>query len=135
MEIHVRNVGLILFYLGIVMGVTAVIVLVSFGGMSGLLLLDDPFYKRSDLASIPVSRLLTAAGVIFSIVIAAPLSIAGSGILRWRPWARILGMLLSAVNMLLFPIGTAVGLYAIWVLSDETTEFLFEHAPAGGGKR
>jgi len=39
------------------------------------------------------------------------------------------------VNMLLFPIGTGVGVYALWVLTDETTEFLFNNAPAGGAKR
>lgn len=117
------------------MGVISLIVLLAFGGLDGLLLMDNPFYRRKDLASIPLSRLLAAAGIFFSIVMATPLAIAGWGILRWRPWARLLGMLVAGVNMISFPIGTAVGIYAIWVLNDETAEFLFNNAPAGGGKR
>ena len=135
MEVHVRNVGLVLYYLGIAMGVTALIALVAAGGMDGVLLTDDPFYKRKDIASIPLERLLLALGIVYSLVMAVPLAVAGRGIIRWRPWAKTLGMLLSAVNMLFFPIGTGVGIYALWVLTDETTEFLFNNAPAGGAKR
>lgn len=135
MESHVRNVGRILFWLGIAMAVGAVAVLAGFGGFRGLLMTDDPFYQRNDLASIPLSRLLAAFLVCFSLLMAGPLVVAGQGILRWKPWARTLGMLASAVNMLHFPIGTGVGIYALWVLYDETTEFLFDNAPAGGADR
>ncbi|MFN0101333.1 MAG: hypothetical protein ACKV2U_04500 [Bryobacteraceae bacterium] len=135
MEIHVRNVGYILFYLGIGMGVISVIVLLAFGGFSGLMLTNDPFYKRNDLASIPVDRLLAAIFVTFSLVMSIPLAVCGRGILQWKPWARTLGMMVSAVNMLHVPIGTGVGIYALWVLNDEATEFLFNNVPAGGAKR
>lgn len=135
MEVHVRNVGLVLFYLGIAMGVAALIALVAAGGMDGVLMTDDPFYRRKDIASIPLVRLLLALGIVYSLAMAVPLAVAGRGIVRWRPWAKTLGMLLSAINMLFFPIGTGVGLYALWVLTDETTEFLFNNAPVGGGKR
>jgi len=117
------------------MGVTALIALVAAGGMDGVLMTDDPFYKRKDIASIPLERLLLALGIVYSLVMAVPLAVAGRGIIKWRPWAKTLGMLLSAVNMLFFPIGTGVGVYALWVLTDETTEFLFNNAPAGGAKR
>jgi hypothetical protein len=124
-----------LFYLGIAMGVTALIALVAAGGMDGVLMTDDPFYKRNDIASIPLERLILALAIVYSLIMAIPLAVAGRGILRWRPWAKTLGMLLSAVNMLFLPIGTGVGIYALWVLTDETTEFLFNNAPAGGAKR
>jgi hypothetical protein len=117
------------------MGAAALIILISAGGLDGVMLTNDPFYKRNDIGSIPLDRLLAAIAIVYSLVMAAPLAIAGRGILRWQPWAKTLGMLLAAVNMLFFPIGTGVGLYALWVLTDESTEFLFDNAPAGGGKR
>jgi hypothetical protein len=135
LETHVRNVGLILFYMGIGMGVLAIAVLVLNGGFSGLMLTNDPFYKRKDIASIPLARLLAVVYVIYSLIMAIPLSFMGRAILQWKPWAKTAGMLLASVNMLYFPIGTAAGLYALWVLNDEATEFLFDQAPAGGAKR
>ena len=137
MDRHVRNVGFILLYMGIAFGAIALIVLGVSGGFSGLLLTNDPFYKRTDLASIPLGRLLAAVYVIFSLALAGPLAIAGMGILRWKPWAKTMGMLLSAFTLLHFPAGTGVGIYALWVLTDETTEFLFAHPPATspGGRR
>jgi hypothetical protein len=124
-----------LFYLGIAMGVTALIALVASGGMDGVLMTDDPFYRRKDIGSIPLVRLLFALSIVYSLIMAVPLAVAGRGIMSWQPWAKTLGMLLAAVNMLFFPIGTGVGIYALWVLTDETTEFLFNNSPAGGAKR
>lgn len=135
METHVRNVGLCMFYFGIAIGVVAILVLIGFGGMDGLLLTNNPFYKRKDIASIPLSRLLAATAVIFSMVLAVPMAVTGSALLRWKPWAKTLGMFVAALGMLHFPIGTGIGVYALWTLTDEATEYLFEHVPAGGGKR
>jgi hypothetical protein len=109
------------------MGLIAIAVLIGSGGYSGLYLTDNPFYKRKDLASIPLDRFLASVYITYCIVMAAPLAIAGRGIEMLRPWARTYSLLLAAVNMLNFPIGTAVGAYTVWVLQDEATEFLFEN--------
>ena len=37
---------------------------------------------------------------------------------RRRPWARLLALMLGAVDVLLLPYGTAVGCYAMWALLD-----------------
>jgi hypothetical protein len=124
-----------MFYFGIGIAVVAILVLIGFGGMDGLLLTNNPFYKRKDLATIPLSRVLAATGVIFSLVLAVPMAVTGRGLLHWKPWAKTLGMFVAALGMLHFPIGTGIGVYALWTLSDEATEFLFENAPVRGGKR
>jgi hypothetical protein len=124
-----------MFYFGIAIGVIAILVLIGFGGMEGLLLTNNPFYKRKDLASIPLSRVLAATGVVFSLVLAVPMAVTGRGILQWKPWAKTLGMFVAAVGILHFPIGTGIGVYALWALTDEATEFLFANAPAGGARR
>ena len=55
-----------------------------------------------------------------------PSLITGYGLLYFKPWARIVGIVLSAVSLINFPIGTAVGIYGLWVLLNKETERLFD---------
>ena len=52
--------------------------------------------------------------------------IGGIGLFSYKPWARILVMIVSAINCLNIPIGTAKGVYSIWVLMQKETVELFE---------
>ena len=52
--------------------------------------------------------------------------IGGIGLFSYKPWARILVMIVSAINCLNIPIGTAKGVYSIWVLMQKETMDLFE---------
>ena len=52
--------------------------------------------------------------------------IGGIGLFSRRRWARILVLILSAIDLFNFPIGTAVGIYSIWVLVQHETAQLFE---------
>ena len=52
--------------------------------------------------------------------------IGGIGLFSYKPWARILVMIVSAINCLNIPIGTAKGVYSIWVLMQKETMELFE---------
>lgn len=52
--------------------------------------------------------------------------IGGIGLFSYRPWARILVMIVSAINCLNVPVGTAKGIYSLWVLMQAETLDLFE---------
>ena len=52
--------------------------------------------------------------------------IGGIGLFSYKPWARILVMIVSAINCLNVPVGTAKGVYSIWVLMQPETIDLFE---------
>ena len=54
--------------------------------------------------------------------------IGGMGLFSYRPWARILVMIVSALNCLNVPVGTAKGVYSIWVLMQPETIELFENS-------
>ena len=54
--------------------------------------------------------------------------IGGIGLFAKKNWARILVLILSAIDLFNFPIGTAVGIYTIWVLVQTETAELFEKA-------
>jgi hypothetical protein len=51
--------------------------------------------------------------------------IVGVPLRRRRPWARLLAMMLGAVDLLLLPYGTALGVYALWVLLHEDAKAAF----------
>lgn len=51
--------------------------------------------------------------------------VGGIGLLKFRPWARILVMIVSALDLFNVPIGTMLGVYSIIVLATEETAKLF----------
>jgi hypothetical protein len=57
--------------------------------------------------------------------------VAGVPLRRRKPWARIMALTLGSVDLLLLPYGTALGIYALWVLLSERGKDLFaaSHQP------
>jgi hypothetical protein len=54
--------------------------------------------------------------------------IGGMGLFSYRSWARILVMIVSALNCINVPVGTAKGIYSLWVLMQPETIELFENS-------
>jgi hypothetical protein len=52
--------------------------------------------------------------------------VGGIGLLAYRPWARYLVIVVSALGCLNIPIGTLKGVYALWVLLQDETIKLFD---------
>ena len=50
---------------------------------------------------------------------------AGFGLLQHKSWARILAIILAIINLPLFPIGTALGIYTLVILFNEEAKALF----------
>lgn len=68
----------------------------------------------------------TAGELMFLSVGSIPGIVGGVGLLRARPWARVLLLVLGALNLMFVPIGTALGGYTFWVLlirSDASSPF------------
>lgn len=66
----------------------------------------------------------------FLAVISLPSIIAGVGLLKFRPWARILTIVISSIELLGVPVGTAIGAYSLWaLLNSEATTLFPDKAP------
>ena len=52
--------------------------------------------------------------------------IAGYGLLNYKSWARILAIILAILNLILFPIGTAIGIYTLVIMFNNEAEALFK---------
>ena len=54
--------------------------------------------------------------------------VVGVPLRRHRPWARLMALMLGSVDLLLLPYGTALGVYALWVLLNEKGKAIFQIA-------
>jgi hypothetical protein len=61
-------------------------------------------------------RPLLSVIAIFVLAKAAVGFMAGWGLMRREPWARILALVLGFISLFNIPFGTAVGVYTLWVL-------------------
>lgn len=80
-----------------------------------------------------VTSLITFTAVLIGALVfglAIPGLIAGIGLLAGKPWARVLGVIVSVLGLLNFPIGTLIGGYAIFVLMQDATTSYFASPPA-----
>ncbi|HCM76775.1 MAG TPA: hypothetical protein DIS90_10360 [Cytophagales bacterium] len=64
-----------------------------------------------------IIQFLPATIVIF---FSLPTIIAGIGILYKQKWAMILALIMGCFKLFSFPIGTALGVYTIWVYAEDS---------------
>lgn len=62
-----------------------------------------------------LSVIANVIAIIF-IIVSIPGLLAGFGLYKRQEWARILTMIISAIEIFNFPFGTAIGIYSIWAL-------------------
>lgn len=82
----------------------------------GFIFLTGIGFVAEDPEAVKVLSFLGSIGVVFFTILAVPGLVAGVGLLKRKTWARVLALVLAILSLLNFPIGTAVGIYAIWVL-------------------
>jgi hypothetical protein len=72
----------------------------------------------------------TAVGLLL-VVLGIPGLVAGAGLLARQSWARILAIVVGILGLVNFPIGTVIGVYALFVLmQDAAAEYFAPRAPA-----
>ena len=118
MKQHVSLVGALHVGFGILGLLVALAVYFSFHFVFG-------FVEDIDIAEELISFLGNSLSLIILFFSALGI-IGGIGLFTHKSWARILIMIVSAINCLNIPIGTAKGVYSIWVLMQPETIELFE---------
>jgi uncharacterized membrane protein (DUF2068 family) len=73
-------------------------------------------------------RALAIGGAVFAV----PSAVCGWGLLRRRPWSRWLAILLAAIAVVQFPVGTVIGGYVLWVMLSAQSEPWFEGGVGAG---
>ena len=121
METHVKVLAVLQIVLGALGVLIGLGVFAIMGGVAGIVQMDGD--------SDGVAPLLGVVGgfvLIIMLVVSVPGIIAGIGLLSFQPWARILTLVLSILNLLNIPFGTMIGAYGLWVLLKPESASLFE---------
>jgi hypothetical protein len=122
MEKHVTVLGILYIAfsaLGLLLAIIIFTAVVGGGIISG------------DSEAMAITGIVGPAIALFFVLLSAPGLIGGIYLLKHRPWARILVLVLGFINLIEIPIGTALGIYTIWVLFKNETVDLFTLSPVG----
>lgn len=121
---HAKILGIIflifggLGILGIVFG------LIFLLGMGGLAVFNS---SGSDSIPIVVVFLIFGAFLMFALLFVIPQIIAGMSLLKGSGRSKIWIILSAVINVLNFPIGTAIGVYAFWFTFGEEGKRYFRN--------
>jgi hypothetical protein len=110
--------------LGIIYVVTAAITLIIALAIRAVLALvfdfafedADPEALRVKDFVMAITSFVPALIIIFSSI---PTAIAGIGLLLKQAWASTFALIIGILKLISFPIGTAIGIYAIWLYAEE----------------
>ena len=116
MDKHITAVAALFIAFGVLGVFFALIVLVAVVG-GGL--------ASGDRDAIWITGIVGPAIAVPFLLFGALEIVGGLALLQRRPWARIMVLILSFLSLLIIPIGTAYGIYAIWVLMQDETVRLF----------
>ncbi len=119
MKTHVE----LLAWLNIVSGVLSIL-----AGLIVFMVLVGSGLISGDWRAMGILSIIAVTVTTFMAVLAAPSIAAGIGLLKRKEWARILTLILSCLAVFNFPVGTAIAVYAFWVLLNNETAPLFATA-------
>ena len=128
MTTHVKVLGILYIVLSSLTLCAALFLALAVGTASGIVAANAGAHDAA--VALPIIGAAGSAIVIFLVAIALPGIITGIGLLKYKPWARILGIVLAAINLINIPFGTILGAYGLWVLLNKETEQMFSGTPA-----
>lgn len=133
MRQHVKILAILHIVLGCLGVLAALIVFTIFGGLAGIVHFADN--ADESMVGSAVLGLIGLVATVVVLVISVPGLIAGLGLLTYQPWARILTIIISALELPGFPIHTALGIYGLWVLLSNEGTALFQRQWSGANPR
>lgn len=123
MTTHVKVLGVLYIVLSALTLCAALFLGLGIGVATGIVGQTAP--PEEAAVALPIIGVAGTAVVVFLLALSLPGLVTGIGLLKFQPWARILGIVLSVINLINIPFGTALGIYGLWVLLNKETEILF----------
>lgn len=125
MDTHVK----VLAVLYIVFGVLGTLIGLGFMALLSVIGVAGAASDPDGWIALPILGFTGAALGVFMLILSLPGVVAGAGLLKYRPWARILTIVLSALNLMNIPFGTILGIYGLWVMLSDEGSRLFAQPP------
>ncbi len=130
MRDHIKILGILNIVMGSLTAVIGVCVLLIMGGVASFMAFGLPDSSGSDAenarAFAPWLGLIGVFVAIFLTAVALPAILGGWGLVKFKNWSRILMIVVSGLNLLHIPFGTALGIYGLWVLTNDQARQLLE---------
>lgn len=123
---HIRIVAILHIIFGALTIMGALALMVVFGGIATFI------GASGGHDALPAVPIVGGIGIIICavlLIVGVPGLVAGIGMLKFRPWARTLGIVVSAIDLIHVPLGTALGVYGLWALLSKEGEALFRYPP------
>lgn len=133
MEQHVKILGVLNIVWGAMGALGGLVLLAIFGGVYGIAGVAIGHNPGAQIA-LPIIAIIGSVIALFLLILSVPSIIAGIGLLYFKPWARIFALVISVLHLFNIPIGTALGIYGLWVLLSQDGQHCFSSgraAPAG----
>src|SRR5688572_1485152 len=124
MQTHVKALAILHIVFGAIGILLGLAGLALFGGIAGLVGMNEP--AEDAAVAVPILGAIGGLILLFAVTVSIPGIITGIGMLSFKPWARILGIVISILQLINFPLGTPLGIYGIWVLFSKDGTALFE---------
>jgi len=131
MEQHIKVLGILNIVYGSLGALGGIVILIVFGGAYGIVEFVSHQHLEAAMA-LPTIAIIGGAIALLLLILSAPAIIAGIGLLHFRPWAKIWGIVVSALHIFNVPFGTALGAYGFWVLCSEKSQGCFESSSKPG---
>jgi hypothetical protein len=125
MDFHVRSLGWSYIIYGSVSALVSLLILIFLGGLYEAWTWTG---ESQAFAAVFVGALLG------HMLLGVPMVVGGIFLLRLHEWARLMMIIVSALNILNVPLGSLLGGYGLWVLLQPETEPLFSD-PVFKGRR
>ena len=115
MELHIKILGILYLISGIftILGGTLILILFAVGGI-----------LAGEVRALPVLAVLATLLGSLLLTLGAAKLICSWGLLQRKKWSRVFAIILAIFGLLNIPIGTARGIYALWILLKPESEQL-----------
>jgi hypothetical protein len=123
MGMHVNILGWLFVGCGLLFGMLGVLIM-----FAGQIIQHMPMRFPADFpfSMIHFAGFLSAIAGMTTIALGAGVAAAGAGLLQYKPWARVLAIIMSIFLIFKFPVGTAIAIYAFWVLFSHDGQEYFK---------
>lgn len=121
MQQHIKILSILFYIFGALGLIAALFMLIGGAGLATMIASQE---ATGDAAgAFAAGGCMTAVAVLVAIM-SLPSILTGWGLSKGKSWARILTIILAILNLPGFPLGTALGVYALWVMFNDETKAL-----------
>ena len=134
MRDHIKILGILNIVMGTLTSLVGVVAMLAMGTIASFIVASLPSTSGSDYHDAVVAAPLVATigfGIaIFFFALGLPSIIGGWGLMHYRPWSRILMIVVSAFHLIHIPLGTALGIYGLFVLLNADAQRILQSGGA-----